>query len=510
MNQPIVETKQGKVRGYIDRGISIFKGIPYAQAERFHVPRPPKPWADVLDATSYGFVCPVSLHEKPTGELMVPHRYWVMNENCQNLNIWTPGCDGEKRPVLVWIHGGAYEAGSAIEQVAYEGENMCRLGQIVVVSVNHRLNVLGFCDLSDYGEEYANSANAGMDDLIAALCWIRENIAAFGGDPGSVTLMGQSGGGAKITALLQMPAAHGLFHRGINMSGVLGPAMPDAAGDGRDLAEALMKELHAATVKELESIPTEALLDAYFRVRPALVKAGKYAGSRPKKNAFYMGMPDVNPPCPETKDIPMLVGSVFGEFGTFAPSGYDKNKLSQEEGRHIVTQALGNEAAAEALPLFAQAYPERSPVDALVLDFIFRYPTKAYIRQRGGMNRCTWGYLFNLDMPLDGGRAPWHCADIPFVFHNTELVPVARNAAQCTRVEKQIFDSVMAFVKTGNPNNPSIPTWPCSTDSEENTMLFGEDTQMRTNHDTALMDCVMKHHGIFLAQLQEGAGEIQH
>lgn len=142
----VVDTAQGKIRGYEYDGISIFKGIPYAQAKRFHAPEPVKPWEGVLDATSYGYVCPLLEMSKPNGELLVPHRYWLMREDCQNLNIWTPACDDAKRPVLVWLHGGAYEFGSAIEQVAYEGENMCREGQVVVVSINHRLNILGYCD----------------------------------------------------------------------------------------------------------------------------------------------------------------------------------------------------------------------------------------------------------------------------------------------------------------------------------------------------------------------------
>lgn len=139
----VVETKQGKVRGYVYDSISIFKGIPYAKAKRFHAPEVTECWEGVLDATNYGYVCPLLEMGKPNGELLVPHRYWIMDEDCQNLNVWTPACDQERRPVLVWLHGGAYESGSAIEQIAYEGENMCRIGQVVVVSVNHRLNVLG-------------------------------------------------------------------------------------------------------------------------------------------------------------------------------------------------------------------------------------------------------------------------------------------------------------------------------------------------------------------------------
>ena len=219
-------TALGIVRGYESDHISIFKGIPYAKAERFHAPGPVDAWEGELDATSFGYVCPLLEMPKPTGEIFVPHRYWIMDEDCLNLNVWTLACDEKKRPVLVWLHGGGFEAGSAIEHIAYEGENMSRRGDVVVVSINHRLNVLGYFDLSAFGEEYANSGNAGMDDIIAALKWVQENIAAFGGDPTKVTLFGQSGGGAKITTLLQMPAADGLFAKGINMSGVIRNLMP--------------------------------------------------------------------------------------------------------------------------------------------------------------------------------------------------------------------------------------------------------------------------------------------
>ena len=223
----VVETGKGKVRGYFYDDMYIFKGIPYAKARRFHAPEPVEPWEGVFQAVSYGCVCPLLDLPKPGGELMVPHRFWVMDEDCLNLNIWSPGLDGEKRPVMVWLHGGGFFAGSSIEQIAYEGENMCKLGQVVVVSVNHRLNILGYCDLSPFGEEYANSGNAGTDDLVAALKWIHDNIESFGGDPENVIIFGQSGGGAKVTTLLQTPAADGLYAKGINMSGVIGGALAD-------------------------------------------------------------------------------------------------------------------------------------------------------------------------------------------------------------------------------------------------------------------------------------------
>ncbi len=489
----LVSTRQGKVRGYVHKDIFIFKGIPYAKAKRFHAPEPVKPWNDVLDATSYGYVCPLLELGKPNGELLVPHRYWVMNEDCLNLNLWTPQCDKEKRPVLVWLHGGGYESGSAIEHQAYEGENMCRGGQVVVVSINHRLNVLGYCDLSDFGEEYANSGNAGTDDIIAALKWIQENIAYFGGAPDNVTVFGQSGGGAKITTLLQTPSADGLYAKGINMSGVTGPILPDSKGSGRYLVQALMDELHVSNVKELETVPYDALAAAYKKVRLALAKEGKNTGGTPHPNAFYIGDPAENGFRRETAHIPLLVGSVYGEFTSFQPFVCNKAALSAEEGKEAVRKVLGEEGAGLLFPLYEKAYPERHPIDLLMLDYIFRLPGLTYIAKRSELNRSTWSYLFNLDMPVDGGRTPWHCADIPYVFHNTEMVPSTYQEGVREKMETQIFETVMAFARTGNPNNHAIPKWPASSPGQEHTMVFDLNTRVRLNHDRELIPLFAKY-----------------
>lgn len=507
----LVETAQGTVKGYIYDGLFIFKGIPYASAKRFHAPQPVKHWEGVLDAGSYGCVCPLLELPKPGGELRVPHRYWVMDEDCQNLNVWTPGCGDEKRPVLVWLHGGGFEAGSAIEHIAYEGENMSRIGQVVVASVNHRLNVLGYCDLSDFGEEYANSGNAGTDDIIAALRWIHENIEKFGGDPENVTVFGQSGGGAKVTALLQSPAADGLFVKGINMSGVIGPLLADSIGSGKDLAYALIEELNIRTVKELETVPYAALAAAYRKVRPILAAEGKYVGGTPHPNAFYAGVPEINGFRSETARIPLMVGTVYGEFNSFAAPTYNKQEMTNEEGEEAVRRKLGNETAKLLLPLYKEAYPERNPVDLLTLDFLFRLPTMQYIRQRSGLNSCTYSYLFNLDLPIDHGCTPWHCADIPYVFHNTELVQATQEAGVTKKVEKQIFDSVMAFAKTGNPNNASVPFWPESTPEKENTMVFGKTAELRCNYDRQLIPMAAEYIGpILKKEAEENREKVQH
>ena len=484
----VVETEQGKVRGYVYDNISIFKGIPYAKAERFHAPRPVEPWQGILDATSYGFVCPLlDVSSRPNGELLVPHRYWIMNEDCQNLNLWTPACDEGKRPVLVWLHGGGFEAGSAIEQEAYDGENMSRFGDVVVVSVNHRLNVLGYCDLSAFGEEYINSGNAGTDDIIAALRWVRGNISRFGGNPDNVTIFGQSGGGAKVTTLLQTPAADGLYAKGINMSGVIGDLVADEEGSGEELVYAMIEELGIKHVKELEKVPYQVLADAYKKVQPVLKKQGKYVGGKPHPNVCYLGKPGKNEFRPETAQIPLMVGTVFGEFLSFREPAYNKNKMTAKEGEEMVRQRLGDEAAEELLPLFAKAYPMRHPIDLMTLDYTFRLPTQRYIRKRSALNNCTYSYLFNLDMPLDGGRTPWHCSDIPYMFHNTEMIPVTQEAGVTEKLEAQIFESVMAFVRTGNPNHTALPDWPASTPEEEHTMVFDRQTKLCTNHDVELI-----------------------
>lgn len=510
----VVETGAGKVRGYLYDDIAVFKGIPYASAKRFHAPEPVKAWDGVFDATSYGYVCPLLEMPKPNGELNVPHRYWIMDENCQNLNVWTPACDGEKRPVLVWLHGGGFTAGSAIEHIAYEGENMCRIGQVVVVSVNHRLNVLGYCDLSDFGEEYANSGNAGTDDIIASLRWVRDNIERFGGDPGNVTLFGQSGGGAKITALMQSPAADGLFAKGIIMSGVIGESLRGKKrkmSGGRKLAEAMMAELGVHTAAELEKVPYGALAAAYNKVSPALADAGEYVGGEPCPNAYYAGDPLRVGFREENARIPLIVGTVYGEFTSFAPTPFDRNEISAEDGRKLVAEWIGKEKAEEILPVFGEAYPERNPADLLLLDFLFRKPSQEYIRKRGEKNSCTYSYLFNQDMPLDGGRTPWHCIDIPFVFHNTEYVPTAQQEGMTERLESEMFESVIAFARTGDPNHSGIPEWPASTGTEEYTMMFGPKTELRCNHDEKLISLAEEHVSrAFAEMMRRNQDRIQH
>ena len=377
---PVVETKAGKLRGYQWEGTYIFKGIRYARAKRFQLPEEAEPWEGVREAASYGFVCPMLTRDNPQGELLVPHRYWPQDEDCLSLNIWSQSLDrSAKKPVLFWIHGGAFSMGSSIEQKAYNGENMSKYGDVVVVTVNHRLNILGYFDMSPYGEKYAGSANAGQADLVAALLWVRDNIEAFGGDPGNVTIFGQSGGGMKVSGLMQTPEADGLFHKGMIMSGVAGDILPYSTGDSRPLIRAMLEELGLTEDEagRLETIPYHDLAAAYNRVSPAVAGAGGYIGCTPKPDDFYKGEGPAVGFTEHAKTIPVMVGTVFGEFA-MAPLPFNKEQIPEAELDAVLDnrfQGRGKELKA----VFAEAYPGKNPADLLTLDTIFRGPTREFV-----------------------------------------------------------------------------------------------------------------------------------
>ena len=246
----IVQTKAGKLRGFALDGIYRFYGVKYATAKRFLPPEPVAPWEGLADATSYGYVAPLMSPNSPAMDLLIPHRFWVENEDCLSLNVWSKDLTG-KKPVMVWLHGGGYAAGSSIEMVAYDGANMSEYGDVVTVTINHRLNILGYFDLSSFGAEFANSGNAGQADIVCALEWVRDNIAQFGGDPDNVTIFGQSGGGGKVLSLLQTPAADGLFHKGIMMSGGAGRMRKTERHD-REIADMLIEQLGGGGVEKLQ------------------------------------------------------------------------------------------------------------------------------------------------------------------------------------------------------------------------------------------------------------------
>lgn len=487
---PVLETTGGRLKGYFYDGAYIFKGIPYAYADRFQMPQK-MTWEEVKDASSYGFVCPLLSKDTPSAELLVPHRYWPQDEHCQNLNIWTNSLDKEKKsPVMVWLHGGGYFAGSSIEQVAYDGFNMCMNGDVVVVSVNHRLNILGYLDLSPFGEKYKNSGNAGHADLVAALTWIHENIELFGGDPDNVTIFGQSGGGMKVADLIQIADADGLFHRGLIMSGV-GDAslMPSCTGDGRAVVTAMLHELGVSEddVEKLETVPYYELAAVYGKVSPGIAMQGGYVGGAPLVNDYFKGSPLEYGFREHAYEIPLMVGSVFGEFA-FMPAEYDKYELTDEQIKEIVRAVYG-EHTEEMIGVFKQAYPDKNAADLLLVDRVMRQSSKRLAKLHAeGKKAGTYLYDFTLEFPIHHHKIAWHCSDIPFFFHNTDKVEVCQITETAERLEKQIFDALMAFAATGRPECNTLPKWDAVTPEEEPTMIFDRECELRYHFDDKLYE----------------------
>lgn len=508
---PIVETKAGKLRGYRLDGTYIFKGIRYATAKRFQEPKEPEHWEGIREAASYGLVCPMLNQDNPQGELLVPHRYWPQGEDCLSLNIWSQSLDrNAKKPVMFWIHGGAFTMGSSIEQKAYNGENMSKYGDVVVVSVNHRLNILGYFDMSPYGEKYKNSANAGQADLVAALRWVRDNIVSFGGDPDNVTIFGQSGGGMKVSALMQTPEADGLFHKAIIMSGVAGDILPYSVGDSRPLIQAMMMELGITEAGQLETVPYRDLADAYNKVSPAIAMAGGYIGCTPLPGDFYKGEGPAVGFTDHAKTIPVMAGTVFGEF-SMKPLPFHKNQVSDAELDEILDQRFQGHGK-ELKKAFENAYPGKNAADLLTLDTIFRTPTKEFVRSFAEAGGTAYSYVFALDFPYQDGKSAWHCSDIPFVFHNTELVPVANIPGVSDCLEDQVFGAAMNFAKTGVPSYDGLPAWPACKTGDDAVMVYDRVCTVRHNFDDELLRLYAENTPKFDfgAMMAEMGDDIQH
>ena len=488
--EPIVKTKAGKVRGYMIDSTYTFHGIKYADAKRFQKPREVEPWEGVRDALSYGYVCPMLSPETAVGEIMVPHRYWPKDENCQYLNIWTQSMKTDaKKPVMVWLHGGGFVAGSSIEQIAYDGENMSKNGDVVVVSINHRLNILGYLDLSPFDDKYENSANAGNADIVAALQWIQDNICFFGGDKDNVTIFGQSGGGMKVWSLMQTPSANGLFHKGIIQSGLIDGFLPKGKQNGTKVVRALLKELeiNEKDIEELERVPYESLAAAYNKVAPLLAKEGEYVGCNPIQNDFYLGDPRVVGFTEHAKTIPVLIGSVMGEFA-FGPGVPGKYNLSEDEIKPMIREKYGEESE-NLIALFKKSYPDKNLADLLVLDSLFRTPTIDFIKKKSIYKQAPiFSYMFAYEFPYDDGKPAWHCSEIPFVFCNTDKIMICNEPGVSDKLESQMFGAWISFARYGNPNISTLPEWPPCREGDEAVMIFDRSCEVKHNYDHDLVE----------------------
>lgn len=498
-----VQTVSGKVAGYIDGGIYTYKGIPYAKAERFMPPAPADSWEGIRSSRAYGPTCPQGKRMGWYSDEQAFSFDWndgFPDEDCLRVNIWTPGInDGKKRPVMVWLHGGGYSTGSGQELPSYDGRNLAEKGDVVVVTLNHRLNVLGFLDLSAYGEKYAHSGNAGLLDIVAALNWVQANIGNFGGDASNVTIFGQSGGGGKVSTLLATPSAKGKFHKAIVQSGAMLRTMDSKWS--RRIGAAVVEELGIAPEKidELKKVPYEKLLaageKAIAKIRPEADKAGFASfifGWAPTVEGCVLPRQPFDPEAPEqSKEIPVMIGTTIHEFSmsTYVPQlrTIDKNRAAE----YLRTKY--GERTDEFLHLFEKTYPGYLPKDLIDTDFIFRPSAvaQAGLKARQG-GAPVYMYIFAWESPvLDGILRSTHCMEIPFVFNNADLhSSMTGGGNDAVKLADRMSQSWINFAYTGNPNTGDIPEWPEYDCSERATMFFNSNCEVKYNHDKELIDFI--------------------
>ncbi|HYG07486.1 MAG TPA: carboxylesterase/lipase family protein [Stenotrophomonas sp.] len=475
---PLARVRGGQIRGYRDNGIAVFKGIPYGAdtgPRRFQPPRIETPWSGVREAVAYGLASPQPKADEAT------------SEDCLRLNVWTPGLrDGVRRPILFYIHGGAYNTGSGSSPL-YDGVNLCRRGDVVVVTVNHRLNAFGYLYLAPFaGADLADSGNVGQLDLIQALQWVRQHADEFGGDAGNVTVFGQSGGGAKIATLMAMPAARGLFHRAWTMSGQqVTAAGPRAAAQRAALVLDALK-LKPAQVDRLRSVPAAELVAA-AQVRDP---------SRAEDTALYLGpvldsraLP-VHPFWPQaplqSAAIPMVIGNTHDETRAFLGHDPKNFNLSWDElPARLEKQQFVDLSPQVVIDEYRRLYPHYSPSD------VFFAATTAGRSWRGAVEELeararqgapTWAYQLDWASPLQPQLGAYHTLDIPLVFDNVARAEARTGDGEdARRMATMMSESLLAFARHGDPNHAGLAQWQRYDLERRQTLLF--DTAPRLADD---------------------------
>lgn len=498
-----VSTEYGKVAGYIENGIYNYKGIPYAQAERFEEPHAPKPWNGVRSSRHYGPTCPQEFRSMWNMDNVAFSSQWddgFPGEDCLRVNIWTPGInDGKKRPVMVWIHGGGFSTGSGQEQPAYDGASLSKKGDVVIVSLNHRLNALGFLNLSSFGEKYKHSANLGLLDIVEALKWVKNNIANFGGDAQNVTIFGQSGGGRKVSSLLCMPRAKGLFHKAIVQSGSGATYMTDKYS--RLIGELTAKNLglSAANIDQIKKVPYQQLLEAGTKACNEVKKQAEADGEGLDASIWGWFATKDGDILPDhafnngseliSKDIPMIVGSCLNEFaGIAAVVTPDYLKQSDDKVMAALTKTYGKDTEAYA-KAFKKAYPQLPTVYMPLIDFKYRPQALAQTETKAKDNGApVWNFLFTYQSTaLDGTLTTMHCMELPYVFNNVARCGFETEATpEAIKLGEIMSSAWLNFARTGNPNGNGVPQWPAFTTKKKATMIFDKACEVKYNFDAKL------------------------
>ncbi|WP_318312740.1 carboxylesterase/lipase family protein [Flagellimonas crocea] len=501
----VTDTESGKVRGFIQNGIYTYKGIPYATAKRFMPATKVQPWEGIRSSTTYGPVAPLmtpTTQVYDETEFVFDHDWGYTSEDCLRLNVWTPSIDdGKKRPVLFWIHGGGFTAGSSQELPSYHGENLSVKGDVVVVSINHRLNILGFLDLSAYGEKYKETANNSMLDIVAALEWVKTNISNFGGDPNNVTIFGQSGGGAKVNTLMAMPRAKGLFHKAINQSGSLRGNFSK-----KETTRAIAKEvlnqlsLSADQVDSLQNVPFDKLSAAGTKALQIVAEQMKKRGEVPVGLNLNWGPSLDGSVLPYdvmskesfelSKNIPLMLGTTKNEFTPFVNGRFFN--ASEEEVMAYIKETY-KEKADEYVAAVKKAYPnDTRPSDLLDIDSRYRPGAVFQANKKSRMKNgaAVYMYLFTWQSPVfDGKYKALHCMELPFVFDNVERANHMTGGSQeAHELADKMSRAWINFAKTGNPNHDGLPQWPAYNPENTATMFFDNTCEMKPQHDKALLE----------------------
>jgi para-nitrobenzyl esterase len=495
----VANTQYGKVRGFLDGGVFTFKGVPYGQntagENRWLPAQPPVPWKDEYPALIYGGNCPQNLHNWAIEQSFIQD--WddgYQSEDMLKLNIWTPSLTG-KRAVMFYIHGGGFSFGSSYELPSHEGAQMARYHDVVQVSVNHRLNALGFLDVSEIGgSAYEDSVNVGMTDLVAALTWVRENIANFGGDPNKVMIYGQSGGGSKVTALMGMPSAAGLFHRASAQSG--GGGNIPTQEQQREVARQVMKDLELAPndIASLQKMEWSKLVAAgnaaISKINPPVRGiAGPYAPGPPRagwapcvdgKNINLRSFFDVAPEV--SKNVPMLIGSVSEE------GNHMLSRPTEEEWRANLAKVYGEKKATAIVAALKKAYPlKRIQTLSYICSGTFgldglsvRNNVVKMAKQKYELKAApVYTYYFTWQTPiLDGIPGAWHTAELQFCFDNTKRCEQGTgNTPEAQALARKMATAWANFARTGNPSQPGL-TWTPSDPERNQTMVWDNECRM--------------------------------
>jgi para-nitrobenzyl esterase len=475
---PVVETTSGKIRGIVINKVNAFKGVPYGAAPRFMPAVKPAAWTGVRDTVEWGHEAPQGPHtEIPEVAATIPKSTTIVGEDCQVLNVWTNSLTG-KRPVMVWLHGGGFTSGNG-GYTMYDGANLARKRDVVAVTLNHRLNAFGYMYLAGVGgEKYVNSGNVGMMDIVLALQWVRDNISKFGGDPGNVTIYGQSGGAGKVSTLLAMPPAKGLFHRAIIQSGAaLKGVSIDAATAS---AKNFMARVGAKTVDEMAAMPMEKLIAA--AIAPA--SPGAPVSFSPVLEGKTLLDGPFDPVAPAlSADIPLLIGTVEYEVAFFPNTKFDP--IDDAGLRASVKQALRLNSDGDidrVIAAYKKGRPGLMNIDySLVLaSDNFRAGAVTEAERKAAQRAPVYMYYFTWQSPVRQGKLrAFHTLEIPFHQENVnEASSMTGEGNDRLALQDRMSLAWTNFARTGNPNHKGLPTWPAFDLGKRATMILNNESKV--------------------------------